>query len=63
MSAAQGDHVLISRPAGLPGYAPREWCAVCGKNTANYSTIRCAGDNCPNTCHVSCLDGNGTVRP
>jgi len=57
-TAVQGNHVLIARPSGLPGYAPREWCAVCGKTTANVDAINCLGTNCPNTCHSECLNGN-----
>ena len=54
----QTRHTLIARPAGLPGYAPREWCAVCGKTTANLDIQKCIGVSCSNTCHNSCLDGN-----
>ena len=48
-------HSLIARPKGLPGYAPSEWCAVCGKTTANTRTVRCATSSCPNLCHNLCL--------
>lgn len=49
-------HVLIARPAGLPGYAPREWCAVCGKASGNGPILKCLTTDCPNVCHITCLD-------
>lgn len=51
-------HVLIARPAGLPGYAPREWCAVCGKSSGSSAVLKCAAEGCPNTCHINCLSDN-----
>ena len=48
-------HVLIARPAGLPGYAPREWCAACGKSSSNSAVLKCTSAECPNTCHIACL--------
>ena len=50
-------HSLITRPVGLPGYAPKAWCAVCGKTTANLSTQNCVTTDCPNVCHTDCLNG------
>ena len=54
MSPDAATHTLIARPLGLPGHAPKEWCAVCGKTIKN-ETVQCHGNNCPNKCHVSCL--------
>lgn len=51
-------HALIARPAGLPGYTPREWCAVCGKTSINLEKKKCVDVNCPNICHTSCLADN-----
>ena len=52
-------HSLIARPVGLPGYAPREWCSVCGKKKNSGSVLKCTTLGCPNTCHAKCLqDGN-----
>ena len=50
-------HSLITRPVGLPGYAPKAWCAVCGKTTANLSIRNCVTADCPNVCHTDCLNG------
>ena len=50
-------HCLITRPVGLPGYAPKAWCAVCGKTTSNLSTQTCVTTDCPNVCHTDCLNG------
>ena len=52
-------HVLIARPAGLPGYAPREWCSVCGKKASD-SVLKCITLGCPNTCHAKCLQDSNT---
>ena len=60
VSAVEKRHVLIARPAGLPGYAPQEWCAVCGKTSVRGSTRKCIEDNCPNVCHTICLNGGET---
>ena len=52
-------HVLIARPAGLSGYAPREWCSVCGKKSSSDTVLKCTIVGCPNTCHAKCLqEGN-----
>ena len=50
-------HSLITRPLGLPGYAPKVWCAICGKTTANLSIQNCVTADCPNVCHTDCLNG------
>ena len=52
------NHILIARPAGLSGYCPREWCAVCGKTTLNSPSINCTESNCPNRSHIVCLREN-----
>ena len=58
----QSKHVLIARPPGLSGYAPKEWCAVCGKTTAGHRTVNCTETTCPNKCHHSCLNGHDTFN-
>ena len=50
-------HSLITRPVGLPGYAPKTWCAVCGKTAANLNIQNCVTTDCPNVCHTDCLNG------
>ena len=55
MLSTPNQHARIARPEGLPGYEPREWCAVCGKSTANKGKVNCSYSDCPNICHPQCL--------
>ena len=55
MAGTPENHSLIARPPGLFGYAPRQWCAVCGKTTADKPFVNCNTAECPNTCHTHCL--------
>ncbi|KAK3857034.1 hypothetical protein Pcinc_036689 [Petrolisthes cinctipes] len=57
MSVEGASHRLIDRPAGIPGYLPRQWCAVCGlKITDTIRSQRCIERGCPNISHTACLD-------
>ncbi|KAK4315302.1 hypothetical protein Pmani_013473 [Petrolisthes manimaculis] len=57
MSVEGASHRLIDRPAGIPGYLPRQWCAVCGlKITNTIRSQRCIEQGCPNISHTACLD-------
>lgn len=50
-----GQHHRILRPRGLPGYAPRIACCVCGKTASRDTVKQCQETSCPNLCHNSCL--------
>ena len=55
MSNNEREHTLIARPVSLPGYSPRQWCAVCGKTTIDKPSLNCEATDCPNLCHPRCL--------
>lgn len=46
----------IERPRGRPGYRPRTWCSVCGKTASLEADKRCQVADCPNICHIACLE-------
>ncbi|KAK3857952.1 hypothetical protein Pcinc_035825 [Petrolisthes cinctipes] len=57
MSVEGASHRLIDRPAGIPEYLPRQWCAVCGlKITDTIRSQKCIERGCPNISHTACLD-------
>ena len=55
MIVEEAAHRFIGKPSGIPGYGPRNLCAVCGLSEDQSRDLQCTEEGCPNLYHIDCL--------